>query len=176
MTFILTPARMDGLFAAFAYKFEAAEILKDRGAAATEHFDTLFRESPVAIREITDCPFGTVAKTKRDQHVVATVSSRITDCPRLDFYDWRAGKEHQQIDEVADFAENAATALLAIVHPVVGRKMSCVNPIMQRQRLGDRSEERLHPRRHRSEPSIEADHQHGPLGEGDSEIGVDDRA
>jgi hypothetical protein len=132
MTFILTPARMNNLFAAFAHKFETTEILKDRGAATAEHFDAFFRESPVAIREITDCPFGTVAKMKRDQYVVATVSSGITDCPRLDFYNWRTGKEHQEIDEVADFAENAATALLAIVHPMVRRKMSGINPIMQR--------------------------------------------
>ena len=53
--------------------------------------------------------------------------------------DGRTGKEHHEVDKVAHFAENASSTLFAIVHPMVGRKVSGIDSVMQRKWLGDRS-------------------------------------
>src|SRR5271169_2376551 len=159
MSFILTPARVDRLFAAIAHKFEMAKIFENCGAASAEHFDALLGERPVAIREIADGSLGAIAKTKRDQHIVATVAARIADRPGLDFDNWRSRKKHQKIDEVANLAENAAASPLSIDDPMVGRKLPGIDPIMQRQRFRNRREEGLHPRRHGREAAVESDHQ-----------------
>ena len=83
---------------------------------------------------------------------------------------------HQEIDKVADLAKNAAAALLAIVHPMVGGERSRVDPIMQREGLGDGGKKRLHPSGHGSEAAIEANHQGRALRNIDSEIGGGNRA
>ena len=45
----------------------------------------------------------------------------------------RTGEETQEIHEMADLAEDAASALQGIVEPVIGGKEACIHPIVERQ-------------------------------------------
>ncbi len=129
----------------------------------------------IAVGEITDRALRTIGKTKRHQDVVSAIAARVAEGPRFDLDYRRCSQKHQQIDKVADLAKNAAASLLAIVDPMVGRKISGIDAIVERQRLGNRCEERFHPRGHGCETAIESDHQRGPLGGGNSEICGDNR-
>src|SRR5437879_6597753 len=48
MTFILTPARSDLLFATIAHQFQTPKILEGRGPSTAEYFDPLLGKCPVA--------------------------------------------------------------------------------------------------------------------------------
>ncbi len=116
------------------------KIFEDGNCAPAENFEALLGKSPVAVRKIADRSLGAVGKTNRGHDIVATVAPRIPELPPFNFNDRRSGQVHQQIDEVADLAQNPAATLLAVVHPMVGRKVSGVHAIVQCQRLGDRGQ------------------------------------
>src|SRR5580704_18739093 len=59
------------------------------------------------------------------------------------------------------FAEKTSAALLGIVHPVIARDETRVNSVMQCHRLLHLLEKRSHLDCHRSEPTVETNHQHG---------------
>src|SRR5450432_838785 len=174
MALILPPARLHGLFPPTAYKIETPKILQHRNRSATEHFDTLFGKGTIPVREITECALGAVGKTQRHEDVIATVAARIAHRPRFDLHDRRSRKKHQQVNEMAGLAEDAPSALLAVVHPMVGSNKSGVDAIVKRERFGDRRQECLHASGHRREAAVEADHQRRTYGMRDSEVGAHD--
>src|SRR5207244_13610490 len=89
---------------------------------------------------------------------------------RLDFDDGRTSQKHQQIHKMAYLYQNPPAALLGIVDPMIGRKKSGINAIVQCQRLGDRCQKRFHPRAHRRKPAIETNHQLRPMRGGNAEV------
>src|SRR5271163_3032280 len=60
---------------------------------------------------------------------------------------------------MADFTDDAATALFRIAEPVIGGNEAGVDAVMQRQWLMNPAKKALEPKRERSEPAIETDHQ-----------------
>ena len=60
---------------------------------------------------------------------------------------------------MADLAENAPSALLGIVHPMIGGNVSGVYAIVDGQRFVNFSQELFHLHRHRREAAVKADHQ-----------------
>ncbi len=140
MSFILTPARVDCLFASVARQIEMTKIFQDGSRAATEDFNALFGKRSVAVSKVADGSLRTVRETDRYKYVVTAVPARIRQGPRFHLNDGRRREEHQQVDEVADLAQNSAASLLGIVEPMVGRKVSGVDAIVQGQGFGYRSE------------------------------------
>src|ERR1051325_2134281 len=63
---------------------------------------------------------------------------------------------------MANFAKDAAAALLGIVDPMVCRDVSGVDAITQHQRFVDLRYELLHPHRHGSGMAIQSEHQVTP--------------
>src|SRR5579871_4936261 len=129
MTLILTPTGMLGLLLSGAHQFEASIVFENRCTAAAEYFDTLFGIGAVAIGQVTDRPLRAIREAERDQYVVSAVTGRMADGASSDFDDGRGGQEHKQIDEVANLAEDAPSALLTVVDPMVGRQVSGIDAI-----------------------------------------------
>jgi hypothetical protein len=113
MSFVLTPARADGLLRPSR---TSSRRRKSSSTATLPPPNTSIRSlenerSPLA--KITDRAFRAVGETKRYQNIVAAVATGICERAGIDLDDWRASKKHQQIHKVANLAANAAAALLA---------------------------------------------------------------
>ena len=60
---------------------------------------------------------------------------------------------------MADFADDAATTLFWIIQPVIGRNEAGIHAVMQRQGLMNSAKKTLEPKRERSEPAVETNHE-----------------
>src|SRR5690349_8147980 len=74
---------------------------------------------------------------------------------------------------MTNLAKNAAATLLAIVHPVIRRQMPSIDAVIQRERLRDRTQERLHLDDHWRKSAVETDHQGGTIRRLDVQISGD---
>ena len=72
------------------------------------------------------------------------------------------GNVRKEIDEMTDLTDDASPALLGIVYPVVQRNVSSVDAIVHRERLVNACQESFHAHGHRSEATIEPDHEKRP--------------
>src|SRR5581483_880930 len=107
---------------------------------------------------IADRALRSIGEAKKDHNVLAAVLTSIPHPLGLRFYRKRTSHEHQEIYEVADFAENATAALFRIIYPVVRWYLACVHAVMHCQWLADTGKEILHLFRHWSKTTIETNH------------------
>ncbi len=122
MALILPQSRANSLCPPVAHKFQPAEVVQHCGATPTKNLNPLFGKRTIPVREIADDPFGAIAEPNGNQHIIPAILPRASELSRTYFNDRRTGKEHHQVDEVTHFAQNPASALFAIVHPMVGRQ------------------------------------------------------
>src|SRR5277367_3348968 len=143
------------------HQFEASKVLQYGYSAPAEDFHSLLGIGPIAVRQVADRALRSVRKSERDYDIVVGVQIGAGHAARSHFDRQRSGHECEEIYEMANLSKNSSAALLGIIDPVIARDETSVDAIMQRQWLIDPFEKRSHPRRHRSEPTVEINHQYG---------------
>jgi hypothetical protein len=159
MTFVLTEQRSKHLLPPLANEFQPAKILKHSHCATTEDFYPFFRIRFVAVRQIADRALRPVREAKRTDHVIVAIFARIGQAVGFDLNRGSAHQESEEVYKVADFSDDAATALFRIIQPVIGRNEAGIHPVMQRQWLMNLAKKTLEPKRERSEPAVETNHE-----------------
>src|SRR5260221_1689941 len=159
MTFVLTEQRSKHLLPPAPNEFQPAKILKHSHRATTEDFDPFFRIRFVAIGQVADRALRPVRKAKRTDHVIVAVFARIGQAAGFDLNWGSAHQKSQEVHKMTDFPNDAATALLRIIQPVIGRDEAGIHAIMQCQWLMNPVKKALEPKRERSEPAVETHHQ-----------------
>ena len=137
MALVLCPARARDLFAAVANQFEPAKIFENCDRAASENFDALLRSRLVAVGEIADRAQCAVRELERGDDVIHAVLPWIAHGLRLHFDRTRRREKAEEVDKMADLAENASASLLEIVHPMIGRDVTGIHAIVDGQRFVD---------------------------------------
>src|SRR5207253_8456516 len=98
-------------------------------------------------------------EAKGTDNVIVTIFARIGQAAGFDLHRGSAHQESQEVHKMADFPDDAATALFRIIQPVIGRNEAGIHAVMQRQWFVSPSKKTLEPKRERSEPAVETDHE-----------------
>src|SRR6267378_432869 len=159
MTFVLTEQRSKHLLPPPANEFQPAKILKHGHCAASEDFDPFFRIRFVAVGQITDRALRPIREAKGTDNVIVTIFARIRQAAGFNLNRGSAHQESQEVHKMADFPDDAATTLFRIIQPVIGRNEAGIHAVMQRQWRMNFSTKTLEPKRERSEPAVETDHE-----------------
>src|SRR5262245_50469607 len=108
---------------AHAKAFEPPEVVELKHAAVGEHFEALFRERPGTVPEVMDSADGSVFECQVQRRGIRGGVS--TDAPlRRD----RASCEvSKKVDEMAGFANDAASARLAIAGPMIASERAGIH-------------------------------------------------
>ena len=143
-------------------QLEPLEIFQKRYGPAAEHFQPLFGIRLVTIGEIADRALRSILKHERNEDVVSTVPAGVIQVARMNFNHRCFGNVRKEIDEMTALADDASAALLGIVYPVVRKNVSSVDAIVHRKRLVNGCQKSFHAHSHRSEATIEPDHEKRP--------------
>src|SRR5262249_60608095 len=108
---------------AHAKAFERPEVVELKHAAVGEHLEALLRERPGTVREVMDSADGSVFEGQVQRHGV--VDGVLTDASlRRNRAPCEVSK---QVNEMAGFADDAASPGLAIASPMVASESAGIH-------------------------------------------------
>ena len=135
MTFILAERRTRDLFVVFSDQFKCAKVIQHRDPAAGEDLHPFFGEIFIAIRKVSYRADRSIRVVQGKNHVIAVVLLFVRQRRGLHGYWCCPHQEGEKINEVAAFANNASASLLRIVKPVVRRKVTGVDSVLDKKRF-----------------------------------------
>src|SRR5262249_20220461 len=125
MALVLSPQSPQGRSAktAHAKPFESPEVVELKDGSIDEHLEALLGERPRTVRKVMNRADRPVLESQVQRHGV--VGGVLTDAsPRRDRAPCEVSK---QVDKVAGLADDAASARLAIVRPMVASESAGIH-------------------------------------------------
>src|SRR5437667_11335773 len=119
MAFVLAQVRADYSLSSIPHQLQTAKIIEHCDRSSAENLESFLGVRAVAVSKIADRPLRSICKFQaQDRLIVCRHRASVYLDGRM------VCKKAKQVDKMAHPPKNSASALLAIVDPVIGRRRS----------------------------------------------------
>src|ERR1700677_2186947 len=161
MTFVASQKRAKYSLLAAADKFQSSKVFKHRHTAAAENFQSFLGIGSVAVCQIADGTLRAISEAQRTHNIVIAVSTGVQQTASVHFNRRRTRQEAQEIDKVTNLSQDATSALLRIIQPVICGKETSIHAVVKGQSFVCPLHKLFHLNRQRGKAAIEPDHEKG---------------